>query len=812
MRRFLLREWSPCRRREEALAILDRLEGRSEAPSLQELAELLECSRVGFASLTRLQLSIAPHLFPDEFGDFVSPGWILERLDLGLRALRLERGLTQAQAAEAAGFKPIELSAVEDPRRRETPTLAFLDRMLLALGASYRDLEESALRPLRAVRRLAHRARVAQSRARPVVYQGKVLPPTTWADPVRTAPWARPSRSWTGRPTSSTGSTKLPSPTGRGASEAVPKPARPARLPGNRIGLVVHLPDRLQPSDLALAAAALLGGWFFFSSLGALWPLARMDLDVPRAELEARAGATLLAAGFSAEGYDAASELTVDDEVLDYLQRRFGNARTQALIARGLPVFQYEVHFKRRGRPDRLWVDLPAGPGVIGWGRTVQEDARGASISMQQARRIARQAIAPWLAPPDASWREEGRYEQTRPHRQDHYFVFERYLVKTPPLRERLVVTVSGRKVTAVDHTLVVPESARRNERRRQAPIAALQMIGFLLAGAAALGAFGVFLTRLRSGTVRLAPAARWVAVIGACFLATQALRPARLLLAWDPLWPRWVADLQTLGTAAGAGAWILLVLFVVIAAGDALDREGAAPTAAGEPSGAPRFGATAPLAARRGEALWAAVRGRWTEAAVGLASVRGFLVGLICGGVMAASVLAIEHLAGGWSPIQPQGFFFYPLNSSAPALTTLLYFLMVALVEELAYRFFAGTWLLRLTGSRLAAIVLPAILYGTTHTGLSFVPPAEPFWGRALVFTLIGCVWGWAFLRYDALTVVLSHFSADLFIFNWPRLGSGDPILVAKGLATLAVPLVPALLWLAFGRGRRRAEPAVAE
>ncbi len=565
-------------------------------------------------------------------------------------------------------------------------------------------------------------------------------------------------------------------------------------------------PDRPRLlADLALLAAALLGGALFFSSLGSLWPLARMNVNVPRAALEARARKALRAAGLSAQGYEAATELTVDDEVLDYLQRRLGQARAQALIARGLPIFQYEVHFKRRGEADRMWVDLPSGTGVTGWGRTVQEDEPGASIPRRRARHVARQAIAPWLAARGGGgWREQGDYEQARPHRRDHYFVFERYLSQKPPLRERLVVTVSGRRVTAVDHTLVVPEAARREARRRQAPIVALQMVGFLLAGVAGLGAFAVFLTRLRAGTARLGPAARWVAVIGVCFVVTQALRPARLLLAWDPLWPRWIADLQTLGTAAGAGAWILLVLFVVIAAGDALDREAAAP-AGTDPAGEPRFGVAAPLAARRGEALWAAARGRLTDAAVGLASLRGFLVGLVCGGVMAASVLAVEHFAGGWSPIQPQGFFFYALNSRAPALATLLYFLMVALVEELAYRFFAGTWLLQLTGSRLAAIVLPAILYGTTHTGLSFVPPAEPFWGRALVFTLVGCVWGWAFLRYDALTVVLSHFSADLFIFNWPRLGSGDPILVAKGIATLAVPLVPALLWLAFGRLRRR-------
>jgi hypothetical protein len=51
--------------------------------------------------------------------------------------------------------------------------------------------------------------------------------------------------------------------------------------------------------------------------------------------------------------------------------------------------------------------------------------------------------------------------------------------------------------------------------------------------------------------------------------------------------------------------------------------------------------------------------------------------------------------------------------------------------------------------GRKWIAIVVPAILYGASHTGLDFLPPAEPFWGRALALTVVGCVWGWAFLRY---------------------------------------------------------------
>ena len=561
--------------------------------------------------------------------------------------------------------------------------------------------------------------------------------------------------------------------------------------------------DRFDRSDLALLAGALAAGALFFASLPALWPLARVDLVAGRGELETAARRALGEAGLGVEGYEAASRLTVDAAALDYLERSFGRERTQDLIAAGAPVYLYEVHFKERGEPDRLWAEIHPEAGPVGWGRTLQEDAPGAGASTEEARALGRAALgtlsplpaeggeagreeglAP-VEPVEGPWRERGVVEQERPARVDHVFTYERTLVAEPELRERVTVTVAGGRVSAVDRTLVVPSPAARTARARRAPVAALQAIGFLALGGALVGAFAVFLLRLRDGTARLGPPARWAALAATCFVATEALRGASLLLAWDPLWPRWISTLQVLGRSLAAGGAIALLLLVLASAGDALDRE---------VSGG-----------RRGASLWLAVRGRLGHPAVGLASVRGFLVGLLCGGAMAAILHLVDLAVGAQVPIQPRGFFFYALNSDLPALSTLLYFLMVAVGEELGYRFFGASWLLDLIGGRggrrrlaaWAAVVVPALVYGTTHTGLTFLPPEEPFWGRALVFTTVGCVWGWAFLRFDALTVVLSHWSADLFIFNWPRLASGEPALVATAFATLLVPLLPAAVWL---------------
>ena len=85
------------------------------------------------------------------------------------------------------------------------------------------------------------------------------------------------------------------------------------------------------------------------------------------------------------------------------------------------------------------------GHGLTGWGRTVQEDAPGATLTTEEARAL--------IALPPGRWEPRGAGEEVYPERVDHWFVYERYLSERPPLRERLVATVGGDRVTAVDRS-----------------------------------------------------------------------------------------------------------------------------------------------------------------------------------------------------------------------------------------------------------------------------------------------------------------------------------------------------------------------
>jgi hypothetical protein len=525
--------------------------------------------------------------------------------------------------------------------------------------------------------------------------------------------------------------------------------------------------------DLLLAAAAALAGVVFFSSLGWLWPLANADLNAPRDELTRRAREALAARGFDAGAYDAAVALTFDDAAVDYLEKHFGRDYAQSLVQAGSPLVNHVVSFKKRGEANSFAVWFGPDGSLIGWSREMQEDEPADAADEETARAAALAELAGGLRVPVGEYVPKGVATRERPARTDRTFTFERTLSESPELRERAAVTVAGTTVVYAGRAIVVPGAALREQRAAEAAPQALWSAGIVLLSIAVVGAFWIFLVRLRNGTARLGRAAVWSTVVFVCAFGTNALKDSWLMASWDPLWPRWVSTLRSPVFASQDQVWTFLMLFALVSAGDALDRE----------SGA-----------SRGASLWALGRGRLRDPAVGAAIWRGFAVGLICGATIAVSVWLLDAVAGARTSLQPRGMFFFAINSAAPAVSILLFFTNVALLEELGYRYFCGAWLLGVTGRKWLAILLPAIVYGLTHTTLDFLPPAEPFWGRAVVMTLVGCVWGWAFFRYDALTVVMSHLMADLFIFNWPRLASGEPALVTVALLTMGFPLLLAL------------------
>ena len=541
-------------------------------------------------------------------------------------------------------------------------------------------------------------------------------------------------------------------------------------------------------SDRWLVVIALFAGVFFFTSINRLWPL--VDADVLRGakDLVPQVHDPLTLQGIDLTHYSVASRLRVDDPALAYIERNCSRERAQDFIRASEPLFFYKLTAKCAGDPDAITILVHPDGHLLAWDRQVEDDAPGASLTATAAQSVARSAARP-LDLDLSDWTLTEQSQRDYPHRRDHRCVFEHVLMTAPELRERLEITVAGDRIAKAWHTVVVPAAATRANRATDGLMHSSQTFGFALLTVATVAAAALFLRRLGSAgaattngwtlaRVRIAPAAWAIAITATLLLIVDLSQQAVLFELWDPLVPRAVAMAKDLITWLMDDLDFILPLFAFIAAGDALDRD----TKHGQ-------------SADRAGALWALARGDWRDVRVGAASARGFCIGLICGAVLAVGALVAMHLPGTRIELQPRGFFFYPLNTVAPFLTTVCFFTQTALIEECGYRFFMGAWIARITGSTLAGIVIPSLVFGLTHSSYDFLPPADPWWARPLIMACVGSVWAWAFFRYGLLTVLLSHLSCDFFIFTWPRVGSGRLSEIIPAVILVLLPLVPAVV-----------------
>lgn len=170
---------------------------RCELPSLPALAELLEQSpkRIGFSDLEALCSGPRGSVHVTLPSAKVSPRLLISRLDLGLRFLRAETGVSQAAVAAAAAVDRVSLSRWERPDAGEKPTVTELDRFLEAVGASYLDLERTVKDPLRAFRALHRR----EKRAQAVTLGGRAMPQAVTARLDVALRLLRLRRGWTRR-------------------------------------------------------------------------------------------------------------------------------------------------------------------------------------------------------------------------------------------------------------------------------------------------------------------------------------------------------------------------------------------------------------------------------------------------------------------------------------------------------------------------------------------------------------------------------------------------------------------------------------
>lgn len=504
-----------------------------------------------------------------------------------------------------------------------------------------------------------------------------------------------------------------------------------------------------------------------------IWPMASVDVGKPKDVHIEQARQFLEEQGIDHQGYQPFVRLAVREEVLDVLQSEQSLETASEYAREPNGLVRYYVRFKRQGTPKRLAVVLHPDGGLIGFSQDDDPDLEKGGYSEEAFRRLAADWFDRYFGVALADL-EEVKFDSEIRDGVIHYRLdAQRPFKGSPSLNEIFAFTTGGKTVTAMGRRIVLTEAASLEMKRLEGPEEALSQLGYLLFGISLVLIYIFFLFELRKGQIDLVPSLKVALVLFAMVLASALLDANSRFQAWDPVWPPFTKWTRLISQQSVLALWALVLGWVVLAGGTVAPGGGR----------------------EKMTSFWHYVRFRWHRPEIALASLRGGALGFFCGAVAILMVKALESFCGGEVGLQPRAFYLSILDRQWPALAVVLFFFPIAVVEEGGYRLFAALWIRHLTRSRILGIVIPAIVFGVIHTSLGFLPPESPWWGRALVMMVIGLIWGWAFFRFDFLTVILCHLMADIVIFCWPLLISEHGPSQVMAAIAISVPLWPAAI-----------------
>ena len=530
--------------------------------------------------------------------------------------------------------------------------------------------------------------------------------------------------------------------------------------------------ERLDRRDLrflgvcltVIACGALLTGALFRKA----FPEAAIEFRVNRSQARVVAEKFLSDRGLSVTGSRFAGEFDVDDTAKTYLERELGLERASALYGRAVKIWQWRMRWFHSEVKEEQRVDFSPLGDLIGFHSVLKEDAPGARLSREDARArvlafLASRGLAgSALTPVEATPVE-------RPHRTDWKFVDEKKGVRFADATLRYATTVAGDSVVGYAEFLHVPEQWTRDYEKLRSKNEA----------AGEVATFGLFVTLLAMLAVLVRKIIlkdipwKLVAAFGSIAFVLQLLSTFNdlplTLFAYDTASPlsAYLTNRVLLGilgaVATGAG------IAIVVAAAEPIYRE--------------RFPEQLSLAG--------------AFSARGIQS-KAFLKSVALGYALVAFFFAYQAVFyvvaarfGAWAPADVP--YSDMLNTAFPWATVLLIGFLPAVTEEGISRMFSISLLDRLGVGRVAAVVIPAFIWGFGHSTY----PNQPFYIRGIEVGCSGVVIGFVMLRWGVVPLLVWHFTVDALYTALLLLRSGNVYYVVSGAAASFILLLPLIVSL---------------
>lgn len=176
----------------------------------------------------------------------------------------------------------------------------------------------------------------------------------------------------------------------------------------------------------------------------------------------------------------------------------------------------------------------------------------------------------------------------------------------------------------------------------------------------------------------------------------------------------------------------------------------------------------------------------------------KGYLLCLFIMGLQQMLFFIAEKHFHVWSVSDPGDS---PLNMLNPAIYPLMAW-VAAISEEAIFRLFGIMLFQKLFKNNFIAILMTSLIWAASHTQY----PVFPVYTRLIEVTILGIVFGYAYLKFGFLTVVFAHATMDSTLMGISLTAIGNGASLYGAIFYIVLPaLVAGMLWLCHKWWMRR-------
>lgn len=522
--------------------------------------------------------------------------------------------------------------------------------------------------------------------------------------------------------------------------------------------------------------AGIISFLIFFSFYPIAFPEASIDIGITNTDAKEISKNFLLLRNFDITGYEESVIFSSFGDAVIYLEKTMGIEKANEIMRNDIDLWFFKTRFFMPLLKTEYSVLVsPKDGSVIGFEQDILDEDSGAELELDEAKGIAVDFL-------DSMGIDTDEFDliyfssEERKNRVDHYFKWEKKDYYAANATYRISVSVYGDYIGYYSKYLYVPESFLRDYQNERSYGVVLTLVSYVFMIILVIMSIWTFIVMYKKNEIKM-KFALYLAIIVGVLVVADMVNSLPLVFSSYPTTITKNVFFATLFFSTVIGAIIYMMIIVMSgASGEVLSRK---------------------VLMKKSYEVTDFLRNRTGRDFTGSA-IRGYGLGFFFLAYITMFYLVGRNFFEIWIPADAG--YSNMFNLFFPFLYPLTIGVLAAVSEEFLFRFFGIPVIKKYTKSLFLALFIPAVIWAFGHSTYAVFP----VYARGVELTIAGLIFGYMFVRYDIMTVLIAHYVIDAVLVSMPLLRSSNTYYFVSGIVVAGLMLVPALFAVASAFKKR--------